>query len=141
MCSWSVFGAWMTHGHTQTHHGPNLGEATTFPLIVFSMISHKGNIQMSFCFETPKLGVSKFLKLGLWKFWKPIISCTDLWLRWGLNKSCSPYQELFNDMWHGNCMQVIQGDSQILMVGGQIGILTLDLSFGHNLCYKYSNGS
>jgi len=26
------------------------------------------------------------------------------------------------------------------MVGNQIDILTPDPSFGHNLCYKYSNG-
>jgi hypothetical protein len=27
------------------------------------------------------------------------------------------------------------------MVGSQIGILTLDPSFGHNLCFKFPNGS
>jgi hypothetical protein len=27
------------------------------------------------------------------------------------------------------------------MVGSQIGTLTLDLYFNHNLCFKYSNGS
>jgi hypothetical protein len=40
LCSWSTFGAWMNHGPTQTHkihHGPNLGETTTFPLIVFCL--------------------------------------------------------------------------------------------------------
>jgi len=42
----SAFGARMNHGQTQihkthkTHHGPDLGEATTFPLIVLSMLSH-----------------------------------------------------------------------------------------------------
>jgi len=34
-----------------------------------------------------------------------------------------------------------QGDSQLLMVKNQIGTLTPNPSFGHNLCYKYSNGS
>jgi len=38
-------------------------------------------------------------------------------------------------------MQVNQGDSQPLRVGSQIGNLTLDPSFGHNLCFKYPNGS
>jgi len=36
--SWSTFGAWTSHGQTWTHwihHGPDLGEVTTFPLIVF----------------------------------------------------------------------------------------------------------
>jgi len=41
--NWNTFGAQMNHMHTRihkTHHGPNLEKATTFPLIVFSMISH-----------------------------------------------------------------------------------------------------
>jgi len=31
------------------HHGLNLGEATTFPLIVYFVPGHKTNTQMSFC--------------------------------------------------------------------------------------------
>jgi len=61
MHGWSAFGAWTNHEHAQTqktHHSPNFGEATTFPLIVSSMISHGGYIQMS-------LGVSKSAILGL----------------------------------------------------------------------------
>jgi hypothetical protein len=44
-------------------------------------------------------------------------------------------------MWHTTYKQVKQGDSWLLMVRNQIGTLTLDLSFGHNLCFKYPNGS
>jgi hypothetical protein len=44
-------------------------------------------------------------------------------------------------MWHATYTQVSQGDSRLLMVGSQIGTLTFDLSFGHNLCFKYPNGS
>jgi hypothetical protein len=40
-------------------------------------------------------------------------------------------------MWHTTCMQINQGDSWILVVGNQISNLT----FGHNLCFKYSNGT
>ncbi len=57
MHSWSTFGARTNHGQTQTHkthHGPDLGEATTFPLIVYSMLVHGTNTQMTFCPETPK---------------------------------------------------------------------------------------
>jgi hypothetical protein len=43
----------------------DLGEATTFPLIIFFMPSHGAYTQMSFCPKTPKLGVFKFPKLGL----------------------------------------------------------------------------
>jgi hypothetical protein len=53
----NTFGAWMNHRQTQIHkihHGSDLGEATTFPLVVLSMLNHGANTQMSFCFETPK---------------------------------------------------------------------------------------
>jgi hypothetical protein len=44
-------------------------------------------------------------------------------------------------MCHATYKYVIQGDLQLLVVGSQIDTLTLNLSFGHNLCYKYLNGS
>jgi len=68
MHSWHTFDARTNHGQTQTHkthHSPDLGEATTFPLIVDSMPLHEAHIQMAFCFGTPKMGVPKFPKLGL----------------------------------------------------------------------------
>jgi hypothetical protein len=77
----STFDAWMRHEHTQTHktnHGMDLGEATTFPIIVFFFISHGGYIQMSFCPQTPKLRVPKLSKLGLLALWKAITCCADL---------------------------------------------------------------
>jgi hypothetical protein len=56
--SWSTFGAQMNHGQTHTHkihHGPDLREVTTFPLIIFSVSGHEASTQMSFCPRTPKL--------------------------------------------------------------------------------------
>jgi hypothetical protein len=50
-------------------------------------------------------------------------------------------RKLSNDMWHATYMQVNRGDSQLLVVGSQINNLTPDPSFGHNLCFKYPNGS
>jgi hypothetical protein len=44
-------------------------------------------------------------------------------------------------MWHTTYMQVNQGNSQLLMVRNQINNLTHGPSFGHNLCFKYPNGS
>ncbi len=44
--------ATLTH---KTHHGPNSGEATTFPHIVFSATLRGGYIQMALFPETPKL--------------------------------------------------------------------------------------
>jgi hypothetical protein len=36
------------------HHGLDLGEATTFPLIVFYVLGHGTSTQMSFCPRTLK---------------------------------------------------------------------------------------
>jgi hypothetical protein len=57
----NIFGAWTNHMHThihKIHHSPNLGETTTFPLIVFFGTGHEGCTQMSF-----------FLKLPSWESW------------------------------------------------------------------------
>jgi len=53
----NTFGARKSHGQTRTHkthHGLNLGEATTFPLIVYFVPLHEAHIQMAFCPRTPK---------------------------------------------------------------------------------------
>jgi hypothetical protein len=70
----------MSNVHTQihkTHHGSDKGEATTFPLIVFSVINHGGYIQMSFCPRALKLGVPKFPELGHLAFWKAYLTFND----------------------------------------------------------------
>jgi hypothetical protein len=57
MHSWSTFGARTSHKQTQihkTHHGPNLGEATTFRFIVYYVSLYEAHIQMTFCPGTPK---------------------------------------------------------------------------------------
>jgi len=92
---------------------------------------------MLFCPRTSKLEVLKFPKLGLSRLWRPITFWVDLWLRWGLKQSCILCWNVSNDMWYAICMQVNQGDFQLLMVGSQIGILT----FSYNLCFKHSNGT
>ncbi len=55
--SLSIFGARTSHGQIWTqkiHHNPDLGEAITFPLIVYSAPLHRGRIQMTFFHGTPK---------------------------------------------------------------------------------------
>jgi hypothetical protein len=147
MRTWSTFGARTSHRQTRTHkihkthHGPDLKEAITFPPIIFSVLGHGAYTQMSFCSRTLNLGVPRFPKLGLSRLWRPITLCADLWLRWGLKKSFSPRQDLSNDMSHATWMQVNQGDFWLLVVGNQVGNLIPGLSFGHNLCFKYPNGS
>jgi len=71
----------MNYGQTQTHkthHGLDLGEATTFPLIVLFMTGHGAYTQMSFCPRTPKLGILEFSKLGFLQLWRAITSYADL---------------------------------------------------------------
>jgi hypothetical protein len=87
------------------------------------------------------MGVSKFPNLKLPQLWGPIALCENLQLGWGLKQSCSLRRELFNVIWHTTCTQGNQGDSCLLMVGSQIDNFTLDLFFGHNLCFKCPNGS
>ncbi len=82
------------------------------------------------------MGISKFPKLGLPQFWRPITLCAHLRLRWGLKKSCSFHWEISNNMWHATCTQGNRGDFWFVMVRSQIG-----KSFGYNLCFKYPNGS
>jgi hypothetical protein len=55
--SLSTFGARKSHWQTQTHkthHGPDLGEAPTFPLIIYSMPLHEAHIQMIYYPRTTK---------------------------------------------------------------------------------------
>jgi hypothetical protein len=57
MHSLSTFGVRTSHGQLRTHkthHGPDLGEATIFPFIVFFVALHGDHIKMAFCFGTPK---------------------------------------------------------------------------------------
>jgi hypothetical protein len=44
-------------------------------------------------------------------------------------------------MWHATYTHINWGDSWLLVVGSQIDSLIRDYSFGHNLCFKYSNWS
>jgi hypothetical protein len=43
-------------------------------------------------------------------------------------------------MWHATYTQGNRGDSQLLVVEGQIANLTPNPFFGHNLCFKCPNG-
>ncbi len=75
VCSWSAFVARTNHGQTRiqkTHHDPKLGEATTFPLIIFFVPSHIANTQISFCPRTPKLESWNSWNWELPQFWGPI---------------------------------------------------------------------
>ncbi len=136
---------WCTDHHRQTrtqktHHDPDLGEATTFPLIVYSMHGHRINTQMSFCPQTPKWKFRNSQSWNSYDFGGLITLCENLWLRWGLKKSCSPCWDLSNSMWQPTWTQQNWGDSWLLVVRSQFVNLTFGPSFGHNLWFKCPNG-
>jgi hypothetical protein len=82
--SLSAFGARMSHGQTRTHktqHGLDLGEATTFPFIVYFVPGHGTNTQMSFCPKTPKWESRNSQSWDSHDFGAPIILCENLRLR------------------------------------------------------------
>ncbi len=57
MQSLNIFNAKIHHKQIRihkTHHGPDLREATTFPVIVDSVLGHRTSTQMAFCPRTPK---------------------------------------------------------------------------------------
>jgi hypothetical protein len=58
-----------------------------------------------------------------------------------LKQSCNPHQELSKNMSHDTWTQVNKGDYRLLVVASQIDNLIFSSSFGHNLCFKYPNGS
>jgi hypothetical protein len=54
----NAFGARTHHGQTRihkTHHDLDLGEASTFPLIVYFMPGHRTSTQMAFWFKSPEI--------------------------------------------------------------------------------------
>jgi hypothetical protein len=126
----------MNHGQTwthKTHHGSNLGEATTFPLLVFSVISHGGYIQMSFCLGTHKLGIPKIRTPDTLE---------------GHNFLCRPLIEIiFEEKLYLLSRDFQRYVARHLYAHISRRFLTFNdweskcPSFGHNLCFKHSNGT
>jgi len=86
-------------------------------------------------------GISKLSQFGLPRLWEHITPGLDLGLGWGLKKTCSSPQELFNGMSHSICTHRDRVDSRLFVVGSQTVNLTPSPSFAHNLCCRYPNGS
>jgi len=127
----------------ETHHGPDSGEATTFPHIVFSAPRFGDYIQMALFPGTPKLESRNCPETvpggvpGLWEFITPECKVRS---RQGLNQTCNPRQGLSNAVSHSPFGDRKEVDSRLLVVGSQIGSLTPGLSFAHNLGDRCLNG-
>jgi hypothetical protein len=126
----------------KTHHGPDSGEATTFPHIVFSATLRRSYIQMVFFPGTPKLesrNCPETVPVGVPGLWELITPDCRVWSRRGLNQSCSPHRDLFNAMSHSQFGGREEVDSRLLVVGSQTANLTPGPSFAHNLGCRCPN--
>jgi hypothetical protein len=130
----------MGNSDTQDSPWPGLGGSHHLPPYSIFCSSPWGPHPNDFLSWDSQVGVPKFSQLGLLRLWRRITSCEDLWLQWGLKKSYIPGQDLSNGMLHVACTQGNRVYFRLLVVGSQIASLTTGLSFGHNLCYKCSNG-
>jgi hypothetical protein len=118
------------------HHGPNSGEATTFPLIVFSAVFHRGYIQMLLFLGTPKLesrNCPEIVPIGVPGLWELITPDCRVGSRRGLNQSCSSRRDLSNDVSHYQIGCQEEVDSRLLVVGSP------GASFAHNLGCRCPN--
>jgi hypothetical protein len=83
------------------------------------------------CPETVLGGV-----LGLWELITPDF---EVWSQRGLNQTCSPHRDLFNDVSHSQFGGQEEVDWRLLVVGSQTASLTPGPSFAHNLGYICPN--
>jgi hypothetical protein len=125
-----------------THHAPDLGEATTFPLIVFFAALRRGYIQMAIFPGTLKLesrNCPEIVPVGVPGLWELITPNCRVRSQRGLNQSCSPRRYLFNAVSHSQIGCRKKVDSRLLVTGSQTASLTPDPSFAHNLGYRCPN--
>jgi hypothetical protein len=126
----------------KTHHGPDSGEATTFPHIVYSAARNGGYIQMAQIPGTPKLesrNCPGFVPVGVPGLWELITPDSRIRSRRDLNQGCSPRRDLSNAVSHSQIGCREEVDSRLLVVGSQAANLTPGPSFAHNLGYRCSN--
>jgi len=126
----------------ETHHGPDSGEATTFPHIVFSAPRFGDYIQMALFPETPKLESRNYPETvpgGVPGLWELITLNCKVWSQRGLNQTCSPRCHLSNDVSHSQFGGREEVDSWLLVVGSQTTSLTPGPSFAHNLGERSPN--
>jgi hypothetical protein len=113
MHSLGTFGARTSRGQLwthKTHHSPDLGEATTFSLIVFSAAFHGAHPNGILSRDSHDFGRANFL------------------LRWGLKQSYRLCWELSNDMLHIACTLGNWVDFWLLVVESQTSSLNIALS-------------
>ena len=120
----------------ETHHGPDLGDATTIPHIVYSATLRRTHTQVALFPGTPKLesrNCPEIVPGGVLGLWELITPDCEIGSRRGLNRSCSPRRDLSNDVSHSRFGLREEVDSRLLVVGSQTANLTPGPYFAHNL--------
>jgi len=135
-----VLGRTTDNADTQDSSRPGLEESHHLPPYSILCTSPRDPHPNGFLSRDSQVGVPKSLRLGFSQLWGPITFRANLGLRWSLQQSCSPRQELSNGMLHVICTHGNRVDSWLLVVGSQIANLIPSPSFGHNLCFRCPNG-
>jgi hypothetical protein len=126
-------------GHTRLTTTGTWGSHHLPPYSILCGCPH-GPQSNDFLFQDSQVGVPKLPRLGLSWIWGAITLHANFWLKLKFEQNCNPYQDLLNVMSHAICMHRNWVDSRLLVVGSQTTNLTLDPSFGYNLCFKCLNG-
>ncbi len=134
-----VLGRPMGNTDRQDSPQPGLGGSHHLPPYSILCTSPRGPHPNGFLSRDSQVGVLKSPKLGLLRLWGAITLQVDLWLRWGLKKSCSFRWEIFHGMSHAICTHRNRVDFRLFVVGSQTANLTPGPSFGHNLCFRCPN--
>jgi hypothetical protein len=120
---------------------PGLGGSHHLPPYSILYASPRHLHPNDFLYQDSQGGGTKLSRFGLLGLWELITPSSDLWLGWGLKQTCSSLQELFDNVSKSTCTHRDRVDSRLLVVGSQIISLTPGISFDHNLCCRYPNGS
>ncbi len=134
-------GVGTSHGHfdTQDSPWPGLGGSHHLPLYSILCSSPRGLHPNGTFSRDSQGGVPKLSRVGVSELWELISPDCRVRSRQGLNQSYSFLQELFNAMSHFRIGCREEVDSRLLVVGSQIGSLTPDPSFAHNLGCRCPN--
>jgi hypothetical protein len=139
--SGTPLGVGTSHRHFRPRDTPRLGPreyATTILPIVYSVTLRGTHARMSFPGWSPEI-VPKIVPGEVPGLWELITPDCKVWSRGGLNQTCSPRRDLFNDVSHFQFGGRQEVDSRLLVAGSQTVSLTPGPSFAHNLGYKCSN--
>ncbi len=128
-------------GNSDSYDSPwfGLGEATTFPLILYSMPLHEGHIEMVFCPRTPKwesrnsqLGIPATLRAHN-SLCRPLIE---------MRSEAKLYSSLRAFQWYVACHLHARKMGRFPIFSGRESNYQLDSRpFFHNLCFRCPNGS